>query len=83
MKYRKVLLDKMVIKIIEEETAEGIQERYMIEIEALGMDKNHIYLLSGAHSKIAPWEIVRIFKSITIPKVLEDQKRAIRWRILF
>jgi len=39
MTYRKALLDKMVIKIIEE-TAEGIQERYAIEIEALGMDGN-------------------------------------------
>jgi len=36
VKYRKALLDKMVIKIIEE-TAYGIQERYAIEMEALGM----------------------------------------------
>ena len=61
VKYRKALLDKMVIKIIEE-TAEGIQERYAIEMEALGMDKNHIHLLSSAHPKIAPGEIVRIIK---------------------
>ena len=32
VKYRRALLDKMVIKIIEE-TAEGIQELYEIEIE--------------------------------------------------
>ena len=37
MKYRKALLDKMVIKIIEE-TAEGIPERYAIEMEVLGME---------------------------------------------
>ena len=61
VKYRKALLDKMVIKIIEE-TAIGIQERYAIEMEALGMDKNHIHLLSSAHPKIAPGEIVRIIK---------------------
>ena len=58
----------MVIKIIEE-TAEGIQERYAIEMEALGMDKNHIHLLSSAHPKILAGEIVRIFKSITVRKV--------------
>jgi putative transposase len=34
VKYREALLDKMVIKTIEE-TAEGIQERYAIEMEAL------------------------------------------------
>ncbi len=55
VKYRKALLDKMVIKIIEE-TAYGIQERYAIEMEALGMDKNHIHLLSNAHPKISPEE---------------------------
>ena len=68
VKYRKALLDKMVIKIIEE-TAYGIQERYSIEMEALGMDKNHIHLLSSAHPKISPGEIVRIFKSITAREI--------------
>ena len=64
VKYRKVLFDKTVIKIIEE-TAEGILERYAIEVETLGMDKNHIHLLSSAHPKILPGKIVRISKSIT------------------
>ncbi len=68
VKYRKALLDKIVIKIIEE-TAEGIQERYAIKMEALGMDKNHIHLLSSAHPKISPGEIVRIFKSITAREI--------------
>jgi len=58
----------MVIKIIEE-TAEGIQERYAIEMEALGMDKDHIHLLSSAHPKISLGEIVRIFKSITAREI--------------
>ena len=68
VKYRKALLDKMVIKIIEE-TAEGIQERYVIKMEALGMDKNHIHLFSSAHPKIPPGGIVRIFKSITAREI--------------
>ena len=58
----------MVIKIIQE-TAKGIQERYAIEMEALGMDKDHIHLLSSAHPKISPGEIVRIFKSITAREI--------------
>ena len=68
VKYRKALLDEMVVKIIKE-TAEGIQQRYAIEMEALGMDKNHIHLLFSAHPKISPGEIVRIFKSITAREI--------------
>ena len=70
VKYRKALLDEMVVKIIEE-TTEGIQERYAIEMEALGMDKNHLHLLCSAHPKIAPGEIVRIFKSITAREIFQ------------
>jgi putative transposase len=83
--YRKALLDKMVIKIIEE-TAEGIQGRYAIEMEVSGMDKNHIHLLSNTHPKISPGEIVRIFKKYyckgDIPKASGDQRRVMGWRIL-
>jgi putative transposase len=85
VKYRKALLDEIVIKIIEE-TAIGIQERYAIEMEALGMDKDHIHLLCAAHPKIAPGDIVRIFKSITAREIFrrypQIKKRAMGWRIL-
>ena len=85
VKYRKALLDKMVIKIIEE-TAEGIPERYAIEMEALGMNKTHIHLLSSTYPKISPGEIVRIFEKYyckgDIPKASGDQKKAMGWRIL-
>jgi putative transposase len=64
VKYRKVLLDRDVVEIIRE-TAIGIQERYEIEIERMGMDGNHIHLLCSAHPKIAAGRIVQIFKSIT------------------
>ena len=64
MKYRKALLDKEVVEIITE-TAIGIQERYDIELERLGMDNDHIHVLCGAHPKIAAGRIVQIFKSIT------------------
>jgi len=36
------------------ETAAGIEERYEVEIETMGMDKNHIHLLCGAHPKLSP-----------------------------
>ena len=64
VKYRKALLDKEVVEIIKE-TAIGIQERYAMEIEAMGMDKDHIHILCGAHPKVSPGQIVQIFKSIT------------------
>ena len=44
VKDRKVLLDEEVTKIIRE-TAVSIKERYPIEMEALGTDKNHIHVL--------------------------------------
>ena len=68
VKYRKALLDDEVTQIIEE-TAQGIAERYEIEIEAIGTDKDHIHLLCGAHPKIAPGRIVQIFKSITAREI--------------
>ena len=68
VKYRRALLHKDVEEIITE-TAVGISERYEIEMEAIGCDKNHIHVLCGAHPKIAPGEIVNIFKSITAREI--------------
>jgi len=68
VKYRKAILDKEVVGIIRE-TARGIEERYEIEIEAMGMDKDHIHLLCGAHPKISGGRIVQIFKSITAREI--------------
>ena len=67
-RYRKVLLDEEVKKIIIE-TATGIDERHAIEMEAIGCDKDHIHLLCSSHPKIAPGTIVRIFKSITAREI--------------
>ena len=68
VKYRKALLDREVILIIKE-TAIGIQERYEVEIERMGMDNDHIHLLCGAHPKVAAGRIVQIFKSITAREI--------------
>ena len=68
VKYRKALLDGDVTQIIKE-TAVSIEERYPIEMEALGTDKNHIHVLCSAHPKVAPGRIVQIFKSITAREV--------------
>ena len=47
------------------QTAMEIQERYDIEFEQIGCDRDHIHLLCSAHPKVAPGQIVRVFKSIT------------------
>lgn len=70
VKYRKALLDNAVVEIIRE-TARGIEERYEIEIEAMGMDKDHIHVLCGGHPKLSPGQIVRIFKSITAKEIFK------------
>ena len=68
VKYRRALLDEEVKEIIQQ-TAEGIAERYAIEMEAIGCDKDHIHLLCGTHPKVAPSKIVQIFKSITAREI--------------
>ena len=64
VKYRKALLTVEIVKSLKE-IADGITERYGIEIERLGSDEDHVHLLCGAHPKYAPGQLVRLFKSIT------------------
>ena len=80
VKYRKALLDEGVTAIIRE-TATEIAERFPIEMEAIGTDKNHIHLLCGAHPKMAPGRIVQIFKSITAREIFR-RKPAVK-RVLW
>jgi len=61
-------LDREVVEILKE-TVIGIQERYEIEIEAMGMDKDHVHVLCGGHPKLSPGQIVRVFKSITAREI--------------
>lgn len=74
VKYRKALLDDVVVGIIRD-MAEGIQERYEIEIEAIGMDMDYIHLLCGGHPKISPGQIVRLFKRITAREIFKGDRR--------
>lgn len=64
VKYRKALLlpevEKKIVGIAKE-----IGERYEIEFEELGCDKDHIHILCSFHPKYSIGEVVRKFKSIT------------------
>jgi putative transposase len=79
VKYRKALLDDEVERIIVE-TAQAISERYDIEFEQIGCDGNHIHLLCSSHPKLAPGQIVRVFKSLTAKEIFRrkpEVKRAL------
>ena len=64
VKYRKALLSGAVAQAIKD-IALGIQERYEVEIERIGCDRDHVHLLCSAHPKYAPGQLVRVFKGIT------------------
>ena len=64
VKYRKALLCKEVEEELKR-IAEGIGERYEIEFESIGCDKDHIHILCSFHPKYSIGEVVRKFKSIT------------------
>jgi len=73
VKYRKRLLCESVEKVLRE-TTEGIEERYGIEMEALGLDQDHVHLLCGAHPKLAPGRIVQIYKSVTAREIFRRER---------
>jgi len=64
VKYRRALLrpdvEAELVRLSHE-----IAERYEFGIETLGADRNHVHLLCTAPPKVAPSEIVRIYKSLT------------------
>ena len=64
VKYRKALLHEEIATKIRAIAIE-IGERYEIEFEQLGCDKDHIHILCSFHPKYSIGEVVRKFKSIT------------------
>ena len=70
VKYRKALLDKRIEKKILD-LSEEISERYEIDFEQIGCDKNHIHILCSFHPKYSIGEMVRTFKSITAREIFK------------
>jgi len=68
VKYRKALLSDSVTEEIKE-ISKRLEERYDLEIEQIGCDKDHIHLLISFHPKYAIGDVVRLFKSITAKQV--------------
>ena len=70
VKYRKALLSEKIVQAIKEIALE-IQERYEIEMEQIGCDRDHMHVLCSAHPKYAPGQLVRVIKSITARELFE------------
>src|SRR3989344_8520031 len=70
VKYRKALLDEPVVLAIKE-IALGMQERYEMEIECIGCDRDHVHLLVSLHPKYSQGGFVRIFKSVTAQQLFK------------
>ena len=68
VKYRKALLYPEIEKAILEISL-GISERYEIEFEQIGCDKNHIHILCSFHPKYSIGDVVKTFKSITAREI--------------
>ena len=64
LKYRKALLSEEVVKELSK-LANEIGERYEIDFEQIGCDKDHVHVLCSFHPKYSIEEVVRKFKSIT------------------
>ena len=71
IKYRKALLTGDIPLAISQIALE-ISERYDIEFEKLGYDKDHIHILASFPPKYGGSSVVRIFKSITAKKLFQQ-----------
>lgn len=67
-KYRRVVIDENVDKIIKETCVE-ISKRYEIYFLEIGTDKDHVHFLIQSEPRYSPTQIVRIVKSITAKEV--------------
>ena len=71
VKYRKALLAGEIPLTINH-LAQEIGERYEIEFEKLGYDKDHIHILASFPPKYSGSEVVGIFKSITAKQLFKQ-----------
>ena len=64
IKYRKSLfelgMEQYILEILK-----GFKERYAIEIQIIGFDKNHVHILCQFLPKYSGGQVIRLIKSIT------------------
>ena len=64
IKYRKAILNPKIEGILRESLSE-LKERYAIEVQTIGFDRNHIHVLCRFLPKYSGGQVIRIIKSIT------------------
>jgi len=67
-KYRRVVFDERVDKVIKE-TCEEIEKRYDMRFLEIGADRDHVHFLIQSVSKVSATQIIRIVKSLTAKEV--------------
>lgn len=67
-KYRRVVIDREVDRVIKETCIE-ISKRYPIYFLEIGSDKDHVHFLIQSVPSYSPTQITRIVKSITAKEV--------------
>lgn len=68
VKYRKSLLSAKVEQVITE-TMKEFKERYDLEIQTVGYDKNHLHILCRFLPKYSGGQVIKLIKSITARSV--------------
>jgi len=71
VKYRKALLSKEVEGAIVG-AFQGLKERYAIEINTVGFDRNHLHILCRFLPKYSGGQVIRVIKSISGKRVCEE-----------
>ena len=71
VKYRKTLLDEKVTGVITK-VMKGLKDRYDLEIQTLGYDRDHVHILCRFLPKYSGGEVVKLIKSLTGKKVFEE-----------
>ena len=71
VKYRKALLDERVKRTIQE-TLKGFRERYAVEVQQIGFNKDHVHILCRFLPKYSGGEVIRLVKSITAQHIFQE-----------
>ena len=73
IKYRKSLFNKQTEdKLLE--TIRGFKERYTIEINHVGFDKNHVHILCRFLPKYSGGQVIRLIKMITAKQLFKEYR---------
>ncbi len=71
IKYRKGIFEKPEREQALRTIIKGIEERYDLWVEQVGVDRDHVHWVVSAAPKYAPSEIIRILKSITAREMFQ------------